>query len=50
MSIIGFIIAAKSLARFNQLCDKNFAEKYLVGTLSSVLIALVVVLIGKMYL
>lgn len=38
MSSIGFIIAAKSLARFNQLSEKEFAEKYLIGTLTSILI------------
>ncbi|HEY5561596.1 MAG TPA: DUF3307 domain-containing protein [Clostridiaceae bacterium] len=43
---IGFIIAAKSLARFNQLNDKEFAEKYLIGTLLSVAIVLFCVTIG----
>jgi len=43
---IGFIIAAKSLARFRQLSNKEFAEKYLIGTLTSVLIALICVFIG----
>ena len=44
---IGFVLAAKSLARFNQLNDKSFAEKYLVGTLLSVAIALFCVVIGN---
>lgn len=38
---IAWIIAAKSLARFRNLNDKAFAEYYLIGTLLSVLIALV---------
>jgi len=37
---IGFVLTAKSIARFRQLDDKEFAEKYLVGTLTSVLLAL----------
>ena len=32
---IGFVLAAKSLARYKQLENKAFAEKYLVGTLLS---------------
>lgn len=40
ISTIGFVLAAKSLARFRQLENKEFAEKYLIGTLSSVAIAL----------
>lgn len=42
---IGFILAAKSLARFNQLNDREFAEKYLVGTLLSAFVALCCVVI-----
>lgn len=37
---IGFVIAAKSLARHSQFDNKAFAEKYLVGTLLSTLIAI----------
>ena len=37
---IGFVIAAKSVARFKDLEDHNFAEYYLVGTLASTLIAI----------
>jgi len=44
---IGFVIAAKSLARFKQLEDKDFAERYLLGTLVSVLIALVCIIFGN---
>jgi hypothetical protein len=47
---IGFILAAKSLARFKQLDDKQFAEKYLIGTLLSVTIALICFLIGNLVL
>lgn len=44
---IGFVLTAKSLARYKQLNDQDFAEKYLVGTLSSTAIAIVVALILK---
>lgn len=37
---IGFVLAAKSIARYKQLEHKAFAEKYLVGTLLSALIAI----------
>ncbi|MGC9384608.1 MAG: DUF3307 domain-containing protein [Kosmotogaceae bacterium] len=37
---IAFVIAAKSLARFKNLSDKDFAEYYLIGTLASVLLAI----------
>lgn len=40
---IGFVLTAKSLARFKQLENKAFAEKYLLGTLLSSLIALLCV-------
>jgi hypothetical protein len=36
---IGFVIAAKTLARFRQLDDRDFAEYYLLGTLASVAVA-----------
>lgn len=39
-SAIGFVIAAKSIARFKELDDREFAEYYLVGTMLSVFIAL----------
>ena len=45
--VIGFVLTAKSIARFKQMEDKNFAEKYLIGTLTSFLIVLVTVLILK---
>jgi hypothetical protein len=40
---LGFVVAAKSIARFPELTgrrDKDFAEYYLIGTLTSVLVAL----------
>lgn len=39
-SSIALVLTAKSIARFKQLEDKEFAEKYLVGTLISILIAI----------
>lgn len=50
LEAIGLIIAAKSLARFKQLNDRNFAEKYLVGTLLSVAIALLCITLGNFLL
>ncbi len=44
---IGFVLAAKSIARYKQLEDKNFAEKYLVGTLASASIAFITALLLK---
>jgi len=40
-SAAGVVIAVKSLARFNQLSDKTFAEYYLVGTLLSISIVVI---------
>ncbi len=37
---IGFVVAAKTLARFKQLDDRQFAEYYLLGTLASVSVAI----------
>ncbi len=36
---VGFVLAAKTLARFKQLDDREFAEYYLLGTLASVAVA-----------
>ncbi|MFL5778313.1 MAG: DUF3307 domain-containing protein [Chloroflexota bacterium] len=36
---IGLVIAAKTIARFRQLDDRDFAEYYLLGTLGSVAVA-----------
>lgn len=48
-SAIGFVLTAKSLARFKQLENKSFAEKYLVGTLLSALIAIGNIVVCKFY-
>jgi hypothetical protein len=37
---VGFVVAAKTIARFRQLDDRHFAEYYLLGTLASVSVAL----------
>jgi hypothetical protein len=36
---VGFVLAAKSIARFRELDDRAFSEYYLIGTLASVLVA-----------
>ncbi|MFD2829495.1 DUF3307 domain-containing protein [Corticicoccus populi] len=38
---IAFIIAAKAIARFKQLNDRNWAEYFLLGTLSSIFLAVI---------
>lgn len=47
IGVIGFVLTAKSIARFKQMENRDFAEKYLIGTLTSFLIVLVSVLILK---
>jgi len=37
--VIGFVIAAKSIARFKELEDKAFTDYYLAGTFTSILFA-----------
>jgi hypothetical protein len=44
---IGFVVAAKTLARFRLLDDRDFAEYYLLGTLGSVSVAIVTALVGR---
>jgi hypothetical protein len=44
---IGFVVAAKTLARFRLLDDRAFAEYYLLGTLASVSVAIITALVGK---
>ena len=44
---IGFVVGAKTLARFKLLDDRDFAEYYLLGTLASVGVAIVSALIGR---
>ncbi len=36
---LAVVLAAKSIARFEELRDRPFAEYYLVGTLASLLVA-----------
>lgn len=47
---IGFVIAAKALARFKKLEDKDFAEYFLVGTMASVCVTLVLGLLVRLAL
>lgn len=42
---IVLLLAAKSIARFEELKDRRFAEYYLVGTLTSILVAILVGLV-----
>ena len=44
---IGFVVAAKTLARFRLLDDRAFAEYYLLGTLASVSVAIASALVGR---
>lgn len=44
-SLIGLVLTAKSIARFEQLKEKEFAEKYLVGTLASLAVVTALLLI-----
>lgn len=37
---LAVVIAAKSIARFKELEDRDFSERYLIGTLSSLLVAM----------
>ncbi len=43
---VGLVIAAKTLARFKQLDDRDFAEYYLMGTLASVTLAIITSLVA----
>jgi hypothetical protein len=43
---LGFVGAAKTLARFRLLDDRDFAEYYLLGTLASVSVAIITGLVG----
>lgn len=47
---IGFVLTAKSLARFKMFEDKEFAERYLIGTLASFGYAIVVGFVGRWFL
>jgi hypothetical protein len=46
VAAVGFVIAAKTIARFKQLDDRGFAEYYLLGTLASVAVAVASALVG----
>lgn len=46
-SAIAFIVAAKSIARFKQLDDRNWAEYFLLGTLTSILLGVLIGLFSK---
>ena len=46
---IGFVLAAKSLARYKQLEDQQFAEKYIIGTLLSSFLAIICAVIIRNY-
>lgn len=46
-AVIGLVLTAKSIARFKQLENKDFAERYLIGTLLSLSISLVLTLVLK---
>lgn len=44
---IAFVLTAKSIARFDLLKDQSFAERYLIGTLSSAAIAILAALLAR---
>lgn len=44
---IAFVLTAKSIARFDMLKNQDFAERYLVGTLASAVMAILVALTAK---
>jgi hypothetical protein len=44
---IGFVVGAKTLARFRLLDDRDFAEYYLLGTLASVAVAILTALVAR---
>lgn len=45
---IAIVLTAKSIARFNKMSEEDFAEKYLVGTLLSLLLAIICLIILKL--
>lgn len=47
---VGFIVAAKSLTRFKQMDDRDWAEYFLLGTLTSFLLAIIYGVILKIVL
>ena len=49
-SLIGFMITAKSIVRFEEFKDRKFAEYYLIGTFVSISFAMLTVLLSLMIL
>ena len=49
LSAVGFVLAAKGFIRIRQLHDRKFSEYMLIGTLASVLCAVVVALTLQAY-
>jgi hypothetical protein len=47
---LALILAAKSIARFQELKKREFAEYYLIGTLSSMLFAMLIGIIASWFL
>lgn len=47
-SAIGLLLAAKSIIRFESAKQRHFAEYFIVGTLSSILFAIVVAMLVKL--
>ncbi len=47
---LGLVLAAKSIARFKELSEQHFADYYLIGTLTSILVAIVSGVLVKMIL
>ena len=45
---ITIVFAAKSIARFNELEDRNMAEYYLIGTLLSITFALIIGIVTRL--
>jgi hypothetical protein len=41
------VVAAKTVARFRQLDDRQFAEYYLLGTLASITVAILAALVAQ---
>jgi hypothetical protein len=46
-TVLGFVISAKTVARFNELNKRDFAEYFIIGTMLSVGIAGVIGLLIK---
>jgi len=44
---IALVFTAKSIARFNELKEREFAEYYLIGTLASILISLLIGVLAR---